>query len=240
MSGTEGESNKMQDLYKDSWRLYKEHTENFIDDLDYYLNFCSGKKSLELFAGFGRISNKLVNEGVDLETIELSSAFSEFINLPASKKHVGDVVDVVLPNRFDRIFAAYNSFCLLTEDHQLATFFLNVAQMLSKDGLVSLSYYHPDLWEESLPLKLKVSGVDVSYEPSFDLSKRSEKKAIWRDVYSLQGKSIKHEYPVRIFENDNDLIKFLEPAKLRIIDKVVDFNNPEVSEPGWIDFILSF
>jgi|1048.fasta_scaffold15324_2 hypothetical protein len=230
----------MQDLYKESWRLYKHHTENFLDDLEYYRTFCLGKKSLELFAGFGRLTNILVQNGIDMETIELSPEFSNSINLPVSKKHVGDVTEVVLPRRFDRIFAAYNSFCLLTQDDQLYSFFENLSKMLSNFGQVSLSYYHPDYWGEAVPLQLVIDGITVEYEPSFDLSSRKEKKAVWRDKYLFQGKTIQHEYPVRIFDADSDLNRFLENSKLRIVDKVMNFNNSNVSEPGWVDYILSF
>jgi hypothetical protein len=229
----------MQDLYKESWRLYKHHTENFLDDLEYYRSFCFGKTSLELFAGFGRITNKLSKDGIDLETIELSPEFSNSIMLPASKKHIGDVTKIVLPRKFDRIFAAYNSFCLLTEDHQLYSFFDNISKMLADDGLISLSYYHPDYWDDAVPLQLTIDGVVVDYEPSFDLSKSNEKKALWKDKYLFQGKVVQHEYPVRIFD-EHDLRKFVEKSNLKIVDKVLNFNNSNISEPGWIDYIISF
>jgi cyclopropane fatty-acyl-phospholipid synthase-like methyltransferase len=198
-----------------------------------------GKKSLELFAGFGRLANRLAKDGIDLETIELSPEFSNEIMLPASKKHIGDVTQIVLPKKFDRIFAAYNSFCLLTQDHQLNSFFENLSKMLSDGGLISLSYYHPDYWEKAIPLQFIIDGIVVDYEPSFDLSMRNEKKAVWKDKYLFQGKIIQHEYPVRIFD-DTDLKEFAEKASLKIVGKALNFNNSNVSEPGWVDYIISF
>ena len=59
----------MQNLYEESWRLYKHHTESFLDDLNYYRSFCQGHKSLEMFAGFGRLANRLASVGIDIETI---------------------------------------------------------------------------------------------------------------------------------------------------------------------------
>jgi len=230
----------MQNLYQESWRLYKHHTESFLDDLSYYRGFCLGHKSLEMFAGFGRLANKLAADRIDLETIELSPDFSSLIQIPSSKRHVGDVTQVVLPRKFDRIFAAYNSFCLLTEDQQLQSLFNNIASMLSSGGLVSLSYYHPDFWGEAVALDLVIEGTTVRYEPSFDLSERKNKKAIWRDKYTFGNEVVLHEYPVRIFDSDDDLIPFLKSNNLKIVEKVFDFNTANVSEPGWVDYVISF
>ena len=230
----------MKDLYKESWHLYKLQTESFKDDLEYYRNFCKGKKSLELFAGYGRLTNQLLLDGVDLETIELSMDFAQLINLSSERNHIGDVTQLVLPKKFERIFAAYNSFCLLTEDSQLYSFFKNISKMLSSGGEVSLSYYHPDFWGEALSTSMSINGRLVSYEPSFDLRGRNAKRAVWRDKYVFDSKTIEHEYPVRIFETDDDLLPFLDAANLRIVQKIRDFNNPKVSEPGWVDYLISF
>ena len=230
----------MNDLYAESWRLYKHHTENFADDLEYYRTFCKNRDSLELFAGYGRITNHLAEAGVNIETIELSNEFSSLIKIQEHKKHVGDVTKVVLPKKFERIFAAYNSFCLLTTDSQLQSFFKNLSDMLSQNGLISLSYYHPDFWEEAVSSKFKYEEHIVSYEPTFDLSGRAEKKAVWKDVYVINSRKILHEYPVRIFESHEDLLPFLKPNNLRIVSVVENFNNPEISEPGWIDYLISF
>jgi SAM-dependent methyltransferase len=193
-----------------------------------------------MFAGFGRLANRLASVGIDIETIELSPDFSSLIQIPQTKRHVGDVTNLVLPRKFERIFAAYNSFCLLTEDQQLQSLFKNIESMLAVGGLVSLSYYHPDFWGDSVALDLVIDGTKVRYEPSFDLSERKLKKAIWRDKYTFGNEVVLHEYPVRIFDRDEDLIPFLKANNLRIVDKVVDFNTANVSEPGWVDYVISF
>lgn len=230
----------MKDHYNESWQLYIHHTEGFNDDLDYYRNFCKGKKSLELFAGYGRLTNQLLRDGIDIETIELSPEFAKLIALPAEKNHIGDVTQVVLPQRFERIFAAYNSFCLLTEDSQLHAFFRNMSKMLAADGEISLSYYHPDFWSDAVSTNMSIDGRSVTYEPSFDLTRRNSKRAVWRDKYIFDEKILVHEYPVRIFETDEDLLPFLQAANLRIARKIRDFNNQIVSEPGWVDYLISF
>ena len=93
------------DVYKDSWELYKYHGEQFNDDIDYYKDFCLGFDTLELFAGYGRLTNPLSAMGIAIETVELSRRFSEFIQLPPHKVHVMDVLDFQPSRQFDRVIA---------------------------------------------------------------------------------------------------------------------------------------
>lgn len=223
----------MKNLYEKSWELYKFHSDYFQDDNEYYLNFCRGKKTLELFAGYGRLSNFLARNEISLHTIELSEEFSDLIELPDSRKHIGDVTTTILNETFERIIAGYNSFCLLTENDQLTAFFRNIKQMLANDGQISLSYYHPDFWTKAERFTFSFRDHKVEYVPEFDLSKRKEKKGIWRDRYVIEGVTETHQYPVRIFENKHDLEPFLKQADLRITNIIENYNNPNISEPEW-------
>ena len=47
----------MINLYENSWLLYMKQHGEFVDDLNYYLEFTDQYTSLDLFAGFGRVSN---------------------------------------------------------------------------------------------------------------------------------------------------------------------------------------
>jgi hypothetical protein len=225
-------------LYKSSWQLYVEHSKSFQDDFEYYKNFVSKHSSLELFAGYGRITNYLVSQGADIETIELSEDFSKFINLPPARKHVGDVREVVLNRKFERIFAGYNSFCLLLEESDIRRMFQNVKAMLSENGQVSLSYYHPNYWHEAVPNDFVLDNQNVQYRPMFDLSSRKEKRAIWTDIYSFENEEVKHSYPVRIYESDGDLEFLLTGTGLKLSKKIMDYNLNNISEPGWVEYIL--
>ncbi len=191
------------------------------------------KKTLELFAGYGRLSNFLVNKGINVHTVELSREFSDLIELPDYKKHVGDVTTTILKEKFERIIAGYNSFCLLKENNQIKSFFRNIKNMLANDGLVSLSYYHPDFWPNAESFTFLFNNKEVKYFPEYNLSKRSDKIGIWRDRYVIENETEIHEYPVRIFENRNDLEPFVKKADLRIVGIIENYNNPKISEPGW-------
>lgn len=229
----------MDDLYRESWELYRNHTDSFQDDFQYYLDFCRSYRTLELFAGYGRLTNFLSSNGIEIETIELSMDFSKLIQIPADKKHLGDVTKLVLPKKFARIIAAYNSFCLLTDDQQLSAFFKNMANMLEPNGRISLSYYHPNHWHHASEFKIEFKGKEITYAPDFDLSNRDKKRGIWRDKYISSSGITVHEYPVRIFEDERDLEPFLARAQLKIEDTIFNYNNPNITESGWIEYILS-
>ncbi len=107
------EGNKVN-LYAESWRLYKAHSEKCDEDFVYYLDFCKGFKSLELFAGYGRVTNFLVEHDIDIETVELEAEFAKFIKVNKDKNHITNVLTFNANKPFQRIFAAYNSLCLLT------------------------------------------------------------------------------------------------------------------------------
>jgi cyclopropane fatty-acyl-phospholipid synthase-like methyltransferase len=229
----------MLNLYETSWELYKEHSSVFLDDRSYYLNLTRGHTTLEMFAGYGRIANFLAANNVNVETVELSPDFSRNINLPANKKHIADVTKFRLEKQFERIIAAYNSFCLLTDTQGLNSFFENVAEMLTVDGFVSLSYYHPDAWSKASAYDFEFKGETISYVPSFDLSKRKEKQGVWIDTYRFRDQEISAKYPVRIFEDFSDIAPFLRNSGLKLKSIVTNYNNPEITEDGWQEYVLS-
>jgi SAM-dependent methyltransferase len=224
--------------YENSWAIYKAHSESFLDDLEYYLKFSLGHKTLVTFAGYGRVVNYLASRGVDLSANELSQDFKKFINLPSEKIHIGNVLDFSSHVKFDRIFAAYNSFCLLLNDVDVKKLFSVFENSLSPGGQVSLSYYHPDSWHLSAPYSFEHDGRMVKYTPSFDLSDRKNQRGIWKDMYEVDGKQFEHEYRVRIYENDSELEKMFSHTKFKIIDVIHDYNNPKIVEPGWIEYVL--
>jgi cyclopropane fatty-acyl-phospholipid synthase-like methyltransferase len=224
--------------YENSWELYKQHSESFVDDLAYYLDFCRGKRTLEMFAGYGRVANYLVENGVEVDTIELSKDFSSHIRLDASRRHVGDVSKLVLARTFERIVACYNSICLLTSDESLVDFFKNVDAMLEPGGQASLSYYHPNAWTSVTGHTFDFKGQQVSYEPSYDLSQRAQGRGVWIDTYRFGGSESVFRYPVRIVESFADLEPYVRGTQLSLDRIVKDYSNPNISEPGWLDYVF--
>lgn len=106
-------------LYAESWKLYKAQSETFIDDQEYYYNFCKNYKTLEMFAGYGRLTNFLAAKKVDIQIVELEREFAKFINIDPERKHIQDILSFTSSSKFQRIIAGYNSFCLFTKDDDI-------------------------------------------------------------------------------------------------------------------------
>jgi len=223
--------------YEESWKIYKAHSEEFKDDLGYYLEFCRNYKTLELFAGYGRLSNFLIENKVELETVELEKNFAKFINLDDRKNHVANVLYFSSQNKFERIIAGYNSFCLLLNEEDIYNFFLNLDKLLVCGGKVSLSYYHPDFWKEVKGYNFNLDGKNIKYVPSYDLTQLNKHRATWIDEYHYDGKIDKYSYPVKVYLTEKYLIKYIDGTSLEWIETVYDYNNTNISEPGWREYI---
>jgi len=230
-----------EDIYKDSWQLYKAHTESFCDDIEFYSKFIGHNKALELFAGFGRVTNRLLELGHDLETVEINASFAKFINLSLEKNHITDVLIFESGYKFKRIFAAYNSFCLFADEADIEKFFWRVGELLEVGGKIALNYYHPNYWSEAASSSFEFMGKKVDYLSSFNLSKRYTKRiGIWIDKFYIEDQLFEHKYTTRVYEYEKELLPYLKKNQLRLDDVVNNFNKSEneITEPGWIDFVL--
>jgi hypothetical protein len=231
----------MNQIYTSSWALYKAHTESFDDDIEFYAQFINGYHALELFAGFGRVANRLLAKGHSIETVEILGEFANFINLPSTLNHVCSVLTYKPMQKFKRIYAAYNSFCLLTKDDEISLFFRNLSDWLEPGGLIALSYYHTNVWQDATGKESQfiLDNQQITCIHDCDLSKRySDNIGVWIDRYKHNDETKTFSYVTRVYETPKDLIPFAENAGLKLSDVVVDFNNPNISEPGWIDFIF--
>ena len=230
----------MNNYYENSWKFYKASSSVFTGDLDYYKNFVGNKPALELFAGYGRITNYLLENGAsDIYTVELEKDFSKDIKLPDSHKFIGDILTYQTSQKYARIFAGYDSFPLLAEEKQIYRFFNLLDNWLAPQGLISLSYYHPDHWAHPA-YTITVDNKEWAYNGSFNLEDRPNKKGVWIDNYAdSQDHQFSFEYPVRIYEDENDLIPFLKNTNLSLKDIVFDYNNKDCEEGGWVEYILT-
>ncbi len=226
------------DRYAQSWELYKQHSSVFKDDLPYYHDFVSGHSTLELFAGYGRVTNYLVKRKEDIEAVDLSRSLLKFVDLPDNKRHHGDAINFQTQRKFERVFAAYDSFPLIIDPTQIKLFFKNLSSMMKPGARASLNYYQPSHWADAINFTFLYKGINVHYKPSYDLSRSHEKIGIWCDLYEILGKQYRHEYPVRIYESKEDLIPFLKDTGLRLVEVVENFDLSQLLESGWQDFIL--
>ncbi|MEO8400519.1 MAG: hypothetical protein ABI597_01825 [Gammaproteobacteria bacterium] len=230
----------MSNHYVSSWKLYKSQHQDINFDFDYYLDLCKGSRTLELFAGFGRLTNYLIMQKVDIETVELEPNFAKYIQLPQEKNHICNVLDFNPIGKFNRIIAAYNSFCLFTKTDETFLFFKKIDSWLEKDGIVSLSYFHPDYWERYAGEKdhFDHEGDIIEHHSECDLTKRNNELGIWIDIYIHADKELRYEYPTRIYESTESLASFLKGTSLKIIDVLYDYDKPNPQYPGWIEFVL--
>lgn len=225
-------------LYSDSWKIYREHSQVFTDDLEYYANFVQGHRSLELFAGYGRVTNYLVKQNIPIDAMDLSPELVDFIDLPEGKKRVGDVLTFKVDAPYERVFAAYNSFCLLVSDSEVERFFSNLSSMLSPRGRASLNYYDTNYWPDAVAYSFDFEGKEIEYFPDYDLSAKDAGRGRWTDRYKGDGIDFQHDYDVRVYNSSKDLLPFLEHTDLVLVEEVQNFRCSQVMEPGWVDFIL--
>ncbi|MCX4030434.1 hypothetical protein H0A36_26835 [Endozoicomonas sp. SM1973] len=230
----------MNNVLDDVYEINKAFTENYTDDLDFYLEFCTDHTTLELFAGYGRVTNFLCQHDVDIESVELLNEYSKYIKLPTNRVHTCNVLDFKPLRTFDRVIAAYNSLCLLTKDKDIIAFFKNLDSWLNSGGMAVFSYYHPDYWHEAAIDAFQYKGSNITYLPSFDLTARNQKKAKWTDVFKTDNEQLLLEHDIRVYENAADLAPYLRSTDLDIIDVVENYNKDksELVEPGWVDFVL--
>ena len=238
------EGKQVGKLYTKSWQFYKAQSEAFDEDLQYYYDFCKNQKTLDLFAGYGRLTNFLAARNIDIEIVEIENDFAKFINIDPSKKHIQDVLAFTSPSPFDRIIAGWNSFCLLTKDNDIKKFFSIVDTLLIPGGYASLNYFDTNYWKDAPSGALTIDGIRISYVPSYDLSKAKEGHGVWFDDYEFtQSGSLekrRFEYPVRVYENADALTQFFQHTSLELVDAVENFGlaKDEISEPGWIDYVF--
>ncbi len=225
----------MKTLYINSWALYKAHTENFIGDLNYYHEFCTGYKSLDIFAGYGRLTNPLSKMNIDIDALEIEPNFMKFITLSESKKHLCNILDFNPNTTYERIIAGFNSFCLLQKDHDIELFFKKLSDILNYGGKISLSYYPILNWDDPSEDEFNYENRVVKYSSSYTIKGN---KAVWSDLYQIEGKKYQFDYPVRIYRSEQDLYKFYKNLDLKLVDIVKDYNMKNISIPGWIDYVF--
>ena len=218
--------------------LYKAQTELFNDDYTYYLNFCKGFKVLELFAGYGRLTNYLAQNNVDITVVEIEPYFAKFIKIPAEKIHITDVRTFETSEKFERIFAGYDSFCLLQDESDIINFFNKLSTLLVPGGIISLNYYHQDYWGSGNTYEFKFNGQTIQYIPDCDLSEIELNRGIWIDEYKGNGIHSLVKLPTRIYKDSKSLLPFIKNTDLKIVETIYDHNNDNKRIRGFVDFVL--
>lgn len=124
-------------------------------DLAHYLRICEGASSvLELGCGYGRVVAALASAGhtvvgVDLDPGLLDLARATVDALPASGRAAitlrpGDMRDLQLPQRFDRVLVPFGGLLCMLDGTQLDAALATVARHLAPGGRAAFDVYRAD------------------------------------------------------------------------------------------------
>ena len=80
----------------------------------------------------------------------------------------------------------------------------------------------------------------IQSSPSCDLSQANENKGIWIDEYENKENNIylKHEYPVRLYQDDQNIERFIKGIKFSFVDKIFNYQKQNINDPGWIEYVF--
>ncbi|WGL61174.1 hypothetical protein QEJ31_06135 [Pigmentibacter sp. JX0631] len=226
------------DAYEFSWELYKAQTEDFSEDLQFYQNFSKDCVTLDIFSGYGRICNFLSKNNLFISAVEKNKNFASHIALPKDNIYITDILEFQTKKKFERIIAGYNSFCLLTEDNDIFKFFSILKSLLSSNGKISLNYFHPEFWKDSINQEFFFNGMTINYISDYNLNLDRKDMALWIDNYIVGNKKYTYDYKVKVYKDINEINKYLKKFGLKILDVVHNFNNSNTSELGWQDYII--
>lgn len=222
-------------LYEESWKLYKAATEDLDFDFLYYFDLCRFYKTIELCAGFGRLSNLLHASGVDITAVELEKSFISYLTLPKDRIINDDILNLSGDIKYSRVISPYNSFCLFTNDN-IDKFFSMLARVLADDGLASISYYHQDYWYhlEEGEWNISLDGENFTY--TFDFSK-DPNNSFWLDKFKSlsSGNVMEYTYPIKIYDSFDEVEQLCNKHGMYVSDIIK--HNYEL-EPGWFDIII--
>lgn len=218
--------------------LYKANTQDFLEDISYYYDFCNGFKSLDLFAGYGRITNELIKKGVDIEAVELEEEFIQYIDLPDEKKYRCNVLEFTPKKQYDRIFAGFNSFCLINQEEDIYSFFKMLASICSYNGLISLSYYPRNNWDDPSEFEFELNKKKIRYSSDYKISTVDTSQAVWIDHYMIDGDIYNYKFPIKIYKETDDLLKYTKKSGLRLEKIIKNYNQSNISIPGWVEYVF--
>ncbi len=149
--------NEALDLYENSAKYYDLWTQDFTEDIDFYLRLAeeAGSPILEGMCGTGRILIPLAQEGYEVVGVDRSTAMLDQCTAKISMldEEVVERIDIIqedirdfeLDREFRLVLVPYNSFLHLLETEDQESALKNIAKHMSGDGMFVMSVFNPDL-----------------------------------------------------------------------------------------------
>lgn len=145
------------DLYENSAKYYDLWTEDFTEDIDFYLEWAeeTGSPILEGMCGTGRILIPLAEEGHEVVGVDRSTAMLDQCTAKISMldEEVVERIDIIhedvryfeLDREFRLAIVPYNSFLHLLKTEGQEQALKNISSYMTENGVFIMSVFNPDL-----------------------------------------------------------------------------------------------
>lgn len=223
-------------------------------DIEYYLDACSGARSLlELGCGIGRITLPLVARGLDVTAVDISEEMVQGINAAAQRLPLkqqqrltvvrADMRRFSVQKVFDRVIIPYNSLlCLLLDDDVTDCLTLSARHLAPGGKLIFDIYDVPEPTsddEDPDEAYEHIATIDDGpftaqvYEKSLHHTDPRRLDARYHyEIYDKTGSAVEtfeYDIPQRCIYTP-DIPNLLERAGLEVVSITGDFQNTPVTD----------
>jgi len=206
--------------------FYAEYA-NFIMEILKEMNY-KPKKILDLACGTGRLAKIFIDEGYDIEGLDISEKMLEIAKKRGLKVYQSNMVDFNLGQKYDLVICTYDSLNYVLQEDSLQKCFNSISKHLNQDGVFIFDMNSDFKINKILP-QYKADYYDFGDAELIWLNSHSREPDLWIGELILfkKTKDGKYEryyekYIERAFEL-NTTKKLLKEANLEILETYSDF-----------------
>ncbi len=139
--------------YIHSPAFYDSVNNDYLDDLDFYMEQCKQVSGmvLELCCGTGRLTIPLAQTGVHIEGLDISSSMLDNAKRKAKEKNLNinfynqDMINFSLPHKYSLIILPFNSMQCIYSIEKVESLFTNIRKHLLPNGRFIFDVYNPSI-----------------------------------------------------------------------------------------------